>query len=122
MSLNSINNYFLNQPEPQQSCLLFLRQFILNHSPNFTEEWKFNLPFYYYNKKWCCYLFVYKKTQKIHIGFMDGNKITHKKLLSEGRKQLKVFPIDVEKDIDIKTLNTLLNMAIKVKKMPKPLY
>jgi hypothetical protein len=37
----------------------------------------------------------------------------HKKLVSEGRKQIKVFYIDTEEDIDVKSLKAMLNEASK---------
>lgn len=36
-----------------------------------------------------------------------------KKLVSEGRKQFKVFYIDPEKDIDVKSLKAMFNEASK---------
>lgn len=36
-----------------------------------------------------------------------------KKLVSEGRKQIKVFYIDPENDIDVKSLKAMFNEASK---------
>lgn len=108
-----LDSYFLSKPEPQQSCLLFLRHYILSFNKNFSEHYKFKIPFYYFNNKWCCYLSISKKTQQIYIGFIQGYQLQHPKLVSEGRKQIKVFYIDPEKDIDIKSLKQIFNLSVK---------
>lgn len=43
----------------------------------------------------------------------------HPKLLSEGRKQIKVFYIDADKDIDIKSLNAMMKEAKALYDKPK---
>ncbi len=113
--LNQLDNYFFTLPEPQQGCLLFLRQYILDYSKDITDAWKFNTPFFYYKKKWLCYLSYNKKNHVIYIGFVYGYKLKHPKLVSEGRKQIKVFYVDPTKDVDIKSFNRILKMATSLK-------
>jgi hypothetical protein len=109
--LNHLDNYFFSVEEPHRSCLLFLRGYILNFSDNISEKWKFNTPFYYFSNKWLCYISYHKKTKIIYVGFVHGYKIKHSKLLSEGRKQVKVFYINPEKDIAVKSLQKIFKMA-----------
>lgn len=116
--LDPLENYFYSKPEPYQSCLLFLRKFILETDKNFSEHFKFSTSFYYYNDHWCCYLSVNKKGD-LYIGFVHGNKMMHPKLKKEGRKQIKVFYVDPMKDIDIRSLKQLLKIAIQVEKTKK---
>ena len=111
--LNHLDNYFFSLDEPHRSCLLFLRHFILDHSADLSEQWKFNTPFYYFKGKWFCYISYHKKTKKIYLAFILGYKMKHKKLVSEGRKQIKVFYIDTEEDIDVKSLKAMFNEASK---------
>lgn len=113
--LRQLDNYFHSLPEPEQGCLLFLRQHIINYSEDITDAWKFNTPFFYYKKKWLCYLSYNKKTKVIYIGFVKGYKLNHSKLLSEGRKQIKVFYVDANKDVDVKNLDKILKMATNLK-------
>lgn len=101
-----IDNYFLTLPEPDQSALLFLHQFLMNEM-DLQSKRKFNTPFYYYNGKWFCYLDYNKKKRSIHISFVKGNTIIHPKLLSEGRKQMKIYKILPEKNINSKELTTI---------------
>lgn len=105
------NNYFATLPEPDQSCLLFLRRIILQHSEFITESWSFNTPFYRYKSRSLCFISYDKKTSTIYVSMTHGNKIQHRKLLSEGRKKMKIFYVDATQDIDIKSLNQILKKA-----------
>ena len=112
--LQKANNPFVNSPEPDRSCLLYLRKFILDFSSDISESWKFNTPFYYFKGKWLCFISYDKKTSVIYVSMVNGNKITHPKLLSEGRKKMKIFYVDPEKDIDLKSLQFILEKSIAV--------
>lgn len=112
--LNELENYYFSLPEPDQSTLLFLRQFILDHSNMITEHFKFRTPFFYFNGKMFCYLSIEKKTERIYIGFVRGNKMKHKALIAGNRTQIKVYYIDKEKDLDVKTLKQLLRESEKL--------
>jgi hypothetical protein len=110
--LQKANNPFANLPEPDRSCLLYLREFILDFSSDISESWKFNTPFYYYKGKWLCFISYDKKTSVIYVSMVNGYKITHPKLLSEGRKKMKIFYVDAEKDTDVKSLKAILRKAV----------
>jgi hypothetical protein len=109
--LNHLDNYYFSLPEPQQSCLLFLRNFMLEYSPDITEHFKYGGAFFNYKGKSFAYLTTSKKTGKTYIGFVNGNLIKHKKLQSEGRSQIKVFYVDPEKDVDLKSLKEIMKLA-----------
>ena len=108
------NNPFAQLPEPDCSCLLYLRQFILQHSPHITEAWKFNTPFYYYKGRWLCFISYHKTTGVTYISIVNGGKIKHPKLVSEGRKKMKILYVDTQKDVDVKSLRQILDVAIKL--------
>ncbi len=107
-----LDNFFLTIPEPHQSALLYIRSFFINEI-GLVENWKFNTPFYYHKNKWFCYISYHPKTLVIYIGFVKGYKIEHKKLLAEGRKQIKVYYINPEKDINVKELTTICKLLKK---------
>lgn len=86
----------------------------MDHSSQIEEHWKYATAFFTYKKKLFCYFSVSKKTNKLYIGFVDGNKIEHEKLVGEGRKQIRVFYIDPNKDVDIKNLKAILKIAVKL--------
>lgn len=109
---NSVDHYFNSLEEPYRGCLLFLRGFILDFSDKIEERRKNNTPFYYYNKKWLCFISYHPQTKDIYISFVNGNKMDHPKLVSEGRKKMKILRIDAAQDIDTKSLSEILQIAI----------
>jgi len=109
----NLDDYFLSLPEPEQSCLLFLRQFILDFNKGISEHWHYNTPFYYYQGKWMCYISYQSKKRILYLAFVHGNQLKHKKLLSEGRKQVKVFYLDAAKDVNIRTLKAIFTEALQ---------
>lgn len=105
----SVDNFFLKIPEPEQSALLYLRHFFIKDC-QLQENWKFNTPFYYYKGKWFCYIsFSAKRNNEIYIGFVKGYKIDMPNLISEGRKQIKVYRINAQNDINIQEIQKIVN-------------
>ena len=43
---------------------------------------------------------------------MDGHKIDHPDLIEEGRKRIKIYLVDPERDIDVRKIRRILNLAI----------
>jgi len=107
-----IDNFFLQHSEPNKSCLLFLRKLILEQNEFITEKMNYGMPCYYYNGKRFCYLWTDKKTGQPYILFVDGNKIEHPEIVQGDRKRMKIFYVDAEKDMDVKIVKELLELAI----------
>ncbi len=107
-----IDNYYLSLPEPEQSVLLFLHHFFV-YDMMLQHQRKFNTPFYYLNGKWFCFIDYHPKKRSIHISFVKGNQVSHPKLLSEGRKQMKIYKVAPEKDIDINELKEIVALLKK---------
>jgi hypothetical protein len=110
--LTELDNFYLQLSEPNRSVFIALREIILSIDKNISPEWKFKLPFFYYKGKMFCYLWYHKKYKQPYIGIIDGNKIDHSDLITEGRKRIKIFLVDPEKDIDVKKVREILNLAI----------
>lgn len=110
--LNPLENYFAKQPEPQQSCMLFLRKWFIEQG--FEEQFKYMTAMYYYKGKALCYLSVSSKEKNLYVGFIKGYLMKHPKLEKEGRKQIKVIYLNPEKDLPIKILNEIVKMAKKL--------
>ena len=72
------------------------------------------MPFYYYNGKRFCYLWVHKKYKQPYIGIVDGNRIDHPDLLKEQRTRMKILLIDPQKDIPAKKIAALLKKVVKM--------
>ena len=109
--LRPVDNYFLQKEEPIKSCLQFLREHILKQDASITEAWKYGMPFYCYNKKMFCYLWVHKNHQP-YIGIVEGNSINHPDLIMEKRAKMKILLIDPAKDIPLKKVDAILKAAL----------
>jgi uncharacterized protein YdhG (YjbR/CyaY superfamily) len=110
--LKAIDAYFLEKEEPVKSYLQALREIILHHDKNITETWKYSMPFYCYNGKMFCYLWVHKKHKQPYIGIVEGKKIDHPMLIIEKRARMKIMLFDPAQDIPIKTLKKILKEVI----------
>lgn len=110
--LRPIDDFFLQKEEPLRSCLQFLREHILQQNSAITEAWKYKLPFYCYNGKPLCYLWIHKKYHQPYIGFMEGKRMNHPDLLIENRSRIKILLIDPNIDIPIKKINTIIKTAL----------
>ena len=110
--LNPLENYFLKQPEPQQSCMLYLRKWLIGQG--FEEQFKYMTAMYYFKSKPFCYLSYSSKSDKLYVGFIKGYLMKHPKLEQEGRKQIKVIYLNPEKDLPIKTLHEIVRAAKKL--------
>ncbi|TJY33887.1 DUF1801 domain-containing protein [Pontimicrobium aquaticum] len=109
-------NFYLKKEEPNKSCLLALRDIILRQDAQITETTKYGMPCFCYKQKMFCYLWTDKKTQEPYILFVEGQHLNHPKLETGNRSRMKIFPINPNKDIPIKTIELLLNKALDVYK------
>ncbi len=109
-----MSTFYLNKTEPNKSCLLALRSILLAHDVNLSETTKYGMPCFCYKNKAMCYLWTDKKTEEPYILFVEGHKMYHPKLEIGERKRMKIFRINASKDLPIKMIKLLLNMAMKV--------
>lgn len=56
-----LQNYYLAQAEPNKSCLLTLRDIVLEQDACVSELLKYGMPCFTYKKKAFCYLWIDKK-------------------------------------------------------------
>jgi hypothetical protein len=112
--ISPIDHYFLQQPEPNKSCLLFLRKFILAQNEFITEKWSYGMPLYCYKGKRICYLWIDKKLDQPYILLVDGNKIDHPDLIQDDRKRMKIFLVDAKKDINKKKLKEIFSLTMNL--------
>lgn len=92
--------------------MLALRSVLLRFDPCITEQWKYGMPFYCYNNKMFCYLWIHKKYRQPYIGIVEGNKIDHPLLLQEKRARMKILLLDPTKDIPVKVVDKILKEAV----------
>jgi hypothetical protein len=117
--INPLEQFFLQREEPDKSCLLALRDVILELDSNISLAWKYGMPFFCYKGKMCCYLWVHKTFKQPYIGFVEGKQLHHPELLQEKRARMKILLIDANKDIPIKKLNAILKEMLYLYKSGK---
>jgi len=89
--------YFLNQKEPFQSIMLYVRSVIFKTLPKIEERYRYQIPFYYHNKKPLCYLNVLKNTEYVDIAFVQGFLLENKfPLLKNGNNRKQVRSLQVK--------------------------
>lgn len=115
--LSPLDTYYLKQEEPVKSCLQFLREHILKSDPEITEALKYGMPFFCYDGKMMCYLWVHKKLLLPYIGVVDGKLIEHPDLMIEKRAKMKILLIDPLKNIPVKKIDAILKQMLAIRKV-----
>jgi hypothetical protein len=115
--MKALDLFYEQQEEPAQSCLLALRQCLLHFDAPLTEAWKYGMPFFCYQEKMFCYLWLDKKTKQPYIGIVDGNKIDHPLLVQDKRVRMKILNINPNKDLPVKSIHQILTLALKLRKV-----
>lgn len=114
--LSDLDQFYLKQQEPIRSCMLGLRNIILNVDEHVTAEWKYKLPFFYHDNKMLCYLWIHKKYKQPYIGFVDGNLLDDEDLLVEKRAKMKILLVNPDEDLPMEKINILLKNVLYLRK------
>ena len=109
--LSPLDIFYEKRQEPIKSCLLYIRQYILDSDEHITEALKYGLPMFLYKGKMLCYFWIDKKTKAPYIGFMKGKYLDHQKLEQGNRKLVKAYAIDPNEDIPIEEIDGLINAS-----------
>ncbi|GGH26167.1 hypothetical protein GCM10011418_35230 [Sphingobacterium alkalisoli] len=110
--MEQLHNYYLNKEEPNKSCLLALRDIILHQDIDITETQKWGMPCFCYQKKVFCYLWTDKKTDEPYILMVEGAYLDHPGLKKGKRTRMKIFSINPNKDLPLKTIEHILQKAL----------
>lgn len=111
--LRDIDIWFESKPEPAKSCLLALRAHLQQLDPHITEAWKYRMPFFCYNGKMCCYLWIDPVSQHPYIGIVEGKHIQHPWLQTGKRARMKILPIDPNEDLPMEVINDVLRQMVE---------
>jgi len=109
-----IDRFYLEKEEPIRSCLLLLKQLIVNYNTDIVPRWYYRLPCFMYQNHIFCYLWVEKKTQLPYIAIGKGVKIEHPDLIRGKRTFVKLLFIDPNKDIPVEKIYNIFDMAMKL--------
>lgn len=110
--MHQLNNFYLNQPEPNRSCLLALRNIILDQDREVNETMKYGMPCFCYRKIPFCYLWTDKKTTNPYILLVEGKHIDHPALETGQRSRMKILKIDPNLDLPISNIGMILRQAL----------
>ncbi|MDR7211559.1 DUF1801 domain-containing protein [Flavobacterium piscis] len=110
--VEQLHNYYLDKEEPNKSCLLALRDIILNQDTNITETRKWGMPCFCYKKKMFCYLWTDKKTYEPYILMVEGKYLDHPELEAGDRSRMKIFRVNPNKDLPIRAIESILQKAL----------
>lgn len=95
-----------------RETLLALRKMILSYDDAITDAWRYGMPFFFYNGKRFCYLWVDKSTEQPYLGVVDGKNINHPRLIAGNRSKMKILLIDPAKDLPVRAIRQILKQAI----------
>jgi len=111
----TLDNYYLSKPEPYQSCLLALRDIILNANGGICHVRKFQIPFFTYKDKKLGYLWLNGK--KLMLGFCVDKKLQMDAGVKPKDKyeSIQIDPnVDLPVDLILEKLNCYLALIEKV--------
>lgn len=115
--MNPAENYILNQKEPYQSIILYVRSVILKSLPDIVEKYNYGIPFYHHNKKPMCYLNILKGTNYVDVAFVQGVFLKEKfPQLKDGsnRKQVRSIQVECLENFDELLFVEILDEASKL--------
>lgn len=112
--MRTTENFYFNKLEPNKSCLLAMRDMLLNYDRHITETRKYGMPCFCYKGKMFCYLWVEKKSNAPYFLFVEGRHLDHSQLESGKRARMKIFRVDPNKDLPIATIDQILSQALTV--------
>jgi|HubBroStandDraft_2_1064218.scaffolds.fasta_scaffold163458_2 hypothetical protein len=111
-----LENYYLKQPEPIQSCLLALKSIILSVSKEISQRRMYQIPFFYYRDKKIAFLWVNRKRTLFGI-------VTDKSILEfpEGTRRKDSYEsiaIDPNEDIPVEDIVGMLRRQMNLYDQP----
>lgn len=109
----NLQDYYLNLEEPNKSCMLALRDIILEQDDNVRETRKWNSPCFCYKNRMFCFLMVDKKLQEPYVLMVEGHRLDFPELIQGDRKRMKTLPIDPNADLPIDLINSILQNAVE---------
>ncbi|GAA3569860.1 DUF1801 domain-containing protein [Snuella lapsa] len=112
--MKPVDNYFLNQKEPYQSIMLYVREVILNTLPDVVERYSYNIPFYNIGKKPMLYLNILKGRDYVDVAFVQGVLLEKDFPILKNdnkRKQVRSIQLKSIEDLDHEHFQELLCVA-----------
>lgn len=108
------DSFYLNQTEPNGSCLIALRNLIINADANIVETIKWGMPCFCYKNRMFCFLWIDKKTDEPYILLVEGKFLNHQNLETGKRSRMKILRVKPNIDLPIITIKLILNQALNL--------
>jgi len=109
-----VDEYFINQIEPYQSIMLYVRGLILNALPEAEEKFSYKIPFYNCYNKPMIYLNILKGKDFVDVAFVQGVLLEKKFPILKNnnkRKQVRSIQLKTLEDLDHEIFIKLLHEA-----------
>ncbi len=113
--IDALDRFYTQHEEPVRSLLLSVRDIVLLTDNRITHQMKYGMPFFSFEGKMLCYLWVHHKLKSPYLGLVDGNQFDEPFLLQEKRSRMKIMVFDASKDIPIRKLKSVLKKAIDIR-------
>jgi hypothetical protein len=114
--MKAIDDFYMKQEEPVRSCFLAMKEIICAQDKEIVSTLKYGMPFFVYKGKMFCYLWFHKKYKQPYLGIVEGKLMEHPLLIQEKRSRMKIMLLDPEKDLPIKTIQSILKKMMKLYK------
>ncbi|GGZ81700.1 DUF1801 domain-containing protein [Algibacter mikhailovii] len=112
--MKPVDEYFINQKEPYQSILLYVRSIIINTLPEVEEKYSYKIPFYNIDKKPMVYLNILKGKDYVDVAFVQGVLLENDFPIlrnDNNRKQVRSIQLKTIEDLDYQNFIELLKKA-----------
>ena len=116
---NDIQQFYLGWDEPNRSCLLTMRDIVLDQDEHVTETQKYGMPCFCYKGKMFCYLWVEKKTNWPYLLMVEGKHLRHPQLVSGSRSRMKILRVDPNGDLPMTAIRAVLEEALDLYRQGK---
>lgn len=115
--MKPVDDYFINQKEPYQSIMLYVRDVILHALPEVEERYSYKIPFYNIGKKPMIYLNILKGKDYVDVCFVQGILLEKDFPVLKNdnkRKQVRSIQLKTLEDLDQENFTALLKAASKL--------
>lgn len=112
--MKPVDEYFIDQKEPYQSIMLYVRSIILNTLPEVEEKYRYRIPFYNMGKKPMIYLNILKGKDYVDVAFVQGILLEKQFPVLKNdnkRKQVRSIQLKTIEDLDHENFVELLHEA-----------
>lgn len=105
-------DFYLEMSEPNKSCLLAMRDIVLNYDAAIKETKKYGMPCFCYKQKAFCYLWLDKKSNEPYFLMVEGKHLRHDDLETGDRSRMKILRINPSKDLPMASIDSIMNQAL----------